>query len=172
MLLCDFVTNHSRRKPSEVFARQGSRQITLEEAAERIDRFAGALIGEGAVVGDRIGYLSKNDIDMAIMFLAAGRVGVVAVPLNYRLSAAELSAIVSDAKIKLFFAHSAFLSVADAFRSEQLGSRQTHRAAPAGPIWNHGSILIPRFLAIIPGLMSATSRARCTRAERQGGQRA
>lgn len=119
MLLCDFVTNHSRRKPSEVFARQGSRQITLEEAAERIDRFAGALIGEGAVVGDRIGYLSKNDIDMAIMFLAVGRVGVVAVPLNYRLSAAELSAIVSDAKIKLFFAHSAFLSVADAFRSEQ-----------------------------------------------------
>jgi len=42
----------------------------------------------------------------------------VAVPLNYRLSAAELSAIVSDAKIKLFFAHSAFLSAADAFRSE------------------------------------------------------
>jgi acyl-CoA synthetase (AMP-forming)/AMP-acid ligase II len=119
MLLYDFVTNHSRRKPCEIFARQGSRQITLEEAAERIDRFAGALIGEGAVVGDRIGYLSKNDIDMAIMFLAAGRVGVVAVPLNYRLSATELSAIVSDAKIKLFFAQSAFLSVADAFRSEQ-----------------------------------------------------
>jgi acyl-CoA synthetase (AMP-forming)/AMP-acid ligase II len=46
--------------------------------------------------GDRIGLLVPNSIELIGLFCGAAKAGIVAVPLNTRLTAAELSFILSD----------------------------------------------------------------------------
>ncbi len=50
----------------------------------------------GLKKGDRIGILAHNCIEYVEAFFAAGKSGVILVPLNYRLTAAELEEIIRD----------------------------------------------------------------------------
>ena len=54
------------------------------------------LYGLGLKYGDRIGILSGNRIEFLDTFFAAAKSGVILVPLGTRLTAAELTVIVSD----------------------------------------------------------------------------
>jgi len=53
--------------------------------------------------GDRVGVLSGNRVEMLDLFFAAGKSGVVLVPLNTRLTANELHAIVADCGLVALF---------------------------------------------------------------------
>ncbi len=57
----------------------------------------------GLAKGDRVGLLSANRIEFLDAFFAAGKSGVVVVPLGTRLAAAELAAIVEDAELSALF---------------------------------------------------------------------
>jgi fatty-acyl-CoA synthase len=68
-------------------------------------RRAAALLRElGMGPGTRFGLLMWNDRRLLELLLAAGRIGAVAVPLNWRLTAAELAFQVGDAGIDVVFA--------------------------------------------------------------------
>src|SRR5215475_8933738 len=69
------------------------------ELLDRIDRLAAELAAGGAGRGDRVGYLGLNDPMFLITLFAAARIGAVFVPLNYRLTAAELGYILTDAGV-------------------------------------------------------------------------
>ena len=65
--------------------------------AAHIRRVAGALVAAGGRPGDRVAYLGKNgDLFFELLF-GAGLAGMVTVPLNWRLAAAEHAQIVADA---------------------------------------------------------------------------
>jgi fatty-acyl-CoA synthase len=53
--------------------------------------------------GDRLGILSGNRIEFLDAFFAAGKSGVILVPLGTRLTAAELAGIVRDAELSALF---------------------------------------------------------------------
>jgi fatty-acyl-CoA synthase len=57
----------------------------------------------GLSKGDRFGILSGNRIEFLDAFFAAGKSGVILVPLSTRLTAAELAAIVKDAALSGLF---------------------------------------------------------------------
>ncbi len=102
--LHDFIEYHARTRPDSEFAVQGSRVMTYAEADAEANRLANALIASGLRVGDRFGYLSKNSIDMGVLFFAAAKAGAVPVPLNYRLAPPEWAYILNDAGAKLLIA--------------------------------------------------------------------
>jgi acyl-CoA synthetase (AMP-forming)/AMP-acid ligase II len=52
----------------------------------------------------RIAMLSKNSIELVLLYFAASKAGIVPVPFNYRLTPAEWSYIVNDAGAKVFIA--------------------------------------------------------------------
>ena len=54
------------------------------------------LYGLGLRPGDRVGVLSGNRIEFLDTFFAAGKSGIVLVPLNTRLTAPELEFIIRD----------------------------------------------------------------------------
>jgi len=73
-------------------------RLTFGELDVRARRCAGFWRNElGLRRGDRIGILSANRIEFLDAFFAAGKSGVVLVPLGTRLTAAELAAIAADA---------------------------------------------------------------------------
>jgi fatty-acyl-CoA synthase len=63
----------------------------------RIEQVAFELKEGGLNFGDRVAYIGFNHPLMLVTLFAAARIGAVFVPLNYRLSLAELIAIVEDA---------------------------------------------------------------------------
>tara|TARA_R110000824_G_scaffold288508_6_gene476910 strand:+ start:12368 stop:13849 length:1482 start_codon:yes stop_codon:yes gene_type:complete len=62
---------------------------------------ASALESHGIVAGDRVVCLAKNRVELIALHLACARIGAIYVPLNWRLTAVEISALLDDAEPKL-----------------------------------------------------------------------
>ncbi len=75
---------------------------------------APALLAADVGPGDRVGLLSANHPAMVITYLAVASVGAVLVPLNWRLTENELSAIALDAGISSLVAHHDLVAAASA----------------------------------------------------------
>ena len=68
----------------------------------RVERVTGHLQGTWAVqAGDRVAWLGLNHALQLITLVACARLGVIFMPLNYRLAAAELRQVLQDARPKL-----------------------------------------------------------------------
>jgi fatty-acyl-CoA synthase len=72
------------------------RSLTYAELAERTTRYAGALRRLGVGRGDRVAYLGVNAVEVFETFFATWLLGAIAVPLNYRLSGAEIRYMLDD----------------------------------------------------------------------------
>src|SRR5262245_25334316 len=73
------------------------RSLTYAELDERIGRCAGLLAeltGEPAQA--RVAVIARNSIDQIALAFACQRIGAVFVPLNWRLTAAELAVLIED----------------------------------------------------------------------------
>ncbi|MFC0389614.1 class I adenylate-forming enzyme family protein [Muricoccus vinaceus] len=73
------------------------RNWTHAEHLARMRRLRAALAAKGVRPGDRVGVLSQNRAEMLEAYGAAELGGFILVPLNWRLAAPELAAIVADA---------------------------------------------------------------------------
>ncbi|MDQ6772650.1 MAG: AMP-binding protein [Candidatus Dormibacteraeota bacterium] len=75
---------------------------TFGELDARSSALAGGLTsGAGLRPGDRVAVLDKNSDDYVELLVALAKAGVVAVPVNWRLTPPEVKAVVGDAKAKL-----------------------------------------------------------------------
>ncbi|WP_156746583.1 AMP-binding protein, partial [Mycobacterium sp. E1715] len=74
-------------------------RITYAQAAARSDEMARRLLAAGVTKGVRVGILAPNGPDFAVAFLAATRIGAVAVPINTFFQPPELSWLLRDADI-------------------------------------------------------------------------
>jgi len=73
----------------------------------QFDRFiagaSGYLAAKGVGLGDRVACLSKNCADIIALHLACARLGALFVPLNWRLSKAEIAALIEDCEPRVIF---------------------------------------------------------------------
>lgn len=77
----------------------GGRRRTYAELDERASRCAAFLRDEWKIgAGDRVGILAPNTIDLFDLLFACARLGALLVPLNWRLAADELAAVVADCR--------------------------------------------------------------------------
>ncbi|MEM7730143.1 MAG: fatty acid--CoA ligase [Pseudomonadota bacterium] len=80
------------------------------------DRVADALLAAGLNHGDRIAYLGKNSLKYFLVLMGCARIGVVMVPVNWRLAGPEISFIIDDAGARLLFVGSEFTDEVNAMR--------------------------------------------------------
>ena len=92
----DVIGFASTALPGRVAIRAGERAWTYRELAARARRLARRLRDRGLAPGDRVAILSHNDIAHFDLLIAAPIAGVIAVPLNTRLSLAELSVLIAN----------------------------------------------------------------------------
>ena len=69
-------------------------RATYPEFAARIDRFARAFIGLGIDAGDKVGIRMEQGVDYYAALVGAAKVGAVAVPVNVRFKALEISHVI------------------------------------------------------------------------------
>jgi acyl-CoA synthetase (AMP-forming)/AMP-acid ligase II len=87
------------------FASNGTR-LTFRELHDRIGRIAAALTKHGFKAGDRLAILLPNEPDYIQLVYACAWLGIIAVPLNTRLSVKEIDGILADAQPRGLIRHS------------------------------------------------------------------
>jgi acyl-CoA synthetase (AMP-forming)/AMP-acid ligase II len=95
------------------------------ELEARIGMAAEHLREAGLAPGQRMVLVGENSVDMVVLLLAAMRAGAWAVPLNARMSAGEIDAIVAHCQPRLVYFASRSSAEADA-HAERSGATATH----------------------------------------------
>ncbi len=101
-----WIKAHSQIRPHHpaVIEAETERVLTYSQLYDRINGLTHYLRNKGLVRGDRIALLATNGIAFLEVTFAANHLGIVVVPLNYRLTPHELSFMLNDAEPKLLFA--------------------------------------------------------------------
>src|ERR1700759_1642981 len=74
----------------------GGDRLTFAESEDRVKGIAAALAGHGFKAGDRLAVLLPNSPEYIELVYACSWLGVIMVPLNTRLSVAEIDRVLSD----------------------------------------------------------------------------
>ena len=85
------LTAQARLQPDRTGCRDLTRAMTFRQWNQRACRAANALTGLGLAKGDRVAILAYNRIEWAEIFVAAAKAGIIAVPINFRLTGAEVA---------------------------------------------------------------------------------
>ena len=110
--VADVVREKAASRPDAVAIRHGDRTITYAELDARSSQLAQVLLAAGAGPGARIAHLDRSTPEVVELLAAASKIGAVAVPMNWRLAARELTATAADAGAPLLIAGPAFADVA------------------------------------------------------------
>jgi len=92
-------------------------RFTYKQFAERSALLAGALREAGLQPGERVAFLGTNSHRLLEAYYGVIEAGAILLPLNIRLSAAELNFVVEDSKASMLFIDPQFLPLVDSFRS-------------------------------------------------------
>jgi fatty-acyl-CoA synthase len=93
-------------------------QRTYGEFNREINRVAHGLRALGVNQGDRVAYLDLNHPRFFVTLFATAKLGAIFVPLNFRLTAPELSFIIRDAGVHTLVHDEMFAPVVDQIRAE------------------------------------------------------
>jgi acyl-CoA synthetase (AMP-forming)/AMP-acid ligase II len=91
LTISDAVATHAFLYPAKLGAKDSRRTLTYAQWHERATHLAHGLIGLGLQKGDRVGILAYNRIEWMEIYVALARAGLVAVPINFRLTAPEIA---------------------------------------------------------------------------------
>ena len=116
--LSDAVATHARLNPDKLGARDSRRALTYAQWDERASRLAAGLLALGLHKGDRVAVLAYNGLEWMEIYVALARAGLVAVPLNFRLMAAEIAYILTHSEISAVIAGVEFPATLDSIRAE------------------------------------------------------
>ena len=94
--LSDVLARHAEVRPGEVAFTDADRRCTFGELDGRVTRLANALWERGVRHGDRVAVLGRNSIELVESWVAALRLGAIAVPVNFRLVADEIAYVLAD----------------------------------------------------------------------------
>ena len=92
----EIVSAHAQLIPNRVAVRDLRRSLTYAQYEERSNRLANAFAGLGLGKGDRVAIYAHNCLEWLEIYVACAKSGVIAVPVNFRLTAAEVRYILED----------------------------------------------------------------------------
>jgi long-chain acyl-CoA synthetase len=96
----------ARFYPERTAIASGGTRSTFRELNDRVASIAAALSKHGFGVGDRLAILLPNEREYIELVYACSWLGVIAVPLNARFSAAEIDRVLADASPRGLIRHS------------------------------------------------------------------
>jgi long-chain acyl-CoA synthetase len=80
------------------------RTLSFADVKQQVDRLAAGLRQAGVQKGERIGVLGKNSLEYFLLYGAAAALGAIVLPINWRLSAEEVTFNLNDGTPRLLFA--------------------------------------------------------------------
>ena len=97
------LANSAAKCPEAIALVDGGLRRTFAELEARTAALAGAMLAAGLRSGQRVGLLFYNSIPLVETYFAALRVGLVATPVNFRLTGREMAYILNDSQCQALF---------------------------------------------------------------------
>jgi len=179
LTLADAVATHARLTPHKLAVRDSRRSLTYGEWHVRANRLAHALLGLGLVKGDRVALLAYNCAEWMEIYAGLAAAGLVAVPINFRLTSPEIAYIVDHSEARGLIAMDELTTTVQAVRGELPVLEGAYialgRSVPAG--WQDYEALIERAspepppVEVAPGDMSALMYTSGTTGKPKGAMR-
>lgn len=122
MGLRDFTLHDVIRRNARVhgdraaFVADGQR-ITHGEYARRVEQLAGGLHALGMAVGDRVAVVAQNCQAYVDLYGAAARLGLIVVPVNWRVSADEIVHAIADTTPRCVVVGTEYVPIIDVARA-------------------------------------------------------
>jgi acyl-CoA synthetase (AMP-forming)/AMP-acid ligase II len=114
----DTVTFHAAHHADRTALVCEGREVTYAALHKESNRTAHALASAGIERGSRVAYLGKESEDYYEIFFACAKTGAVLVPINWRLSPAEVEHILRDSGAELLFVEREYAGTAERIRAE------------------------------------------------------
>jgi fatty-acyl-CoA synthase len=122
--------DRARTTPHRVAIEFRGVETTYAELDERSDRLAAGLLAAGVQPGDRVATLTGTSPEHVVGFFACAKAGLVLLPLNWRLTPAELSYQLEDAEPAVLLAADEHAETAGALHERVAGLEEL--ATPGG----------------------------------------
>ncbi len=116
--LADVIARNAVLHRDRVAFVADGKRITHGEYAARVERLAAGLAAKGLMSGDRIAVLAQNCLEYVDLYGAAARLGLIMVPVNWRLAAEEIAYVIADTTPKAIVAGADYQAAIDAVRDK------------------------------------------------------
>jgi len=163
MNISEAVATHARLAPHKLGARDSQRGLSYAQWNTRATQLANGLRGLGLQKGDKVALLAYNCIEWMEIYAALARAGLVAVPINFRLTPSEIEYIAQHSDAMAFIVQDELIDKVEPIKSQLKISNKTYLAfgtnVPSG--WAHYESLInsaPTYIQpieVLPTDMSA-----------------
>src|SRR5271157_2475656 len=91
-------------------------RFTFRRINERCNRLAHGFAGLGLRKGDVVAFLCNNRAELVEIYFALAKLGLVGIPLNYRLAPAEIIELMKAMEARAMLFEARFAAVADQVR--------------------------------------------------------
>jgi acyl-CoA synthetase (AMP-forming)/AMP-acid ligase II len=105
--LFDIIERNARLHPNRLAFALGDKRVTHASYRARAEQLAAGLADAGIRPGDRVGVVSQNNLEFVDLYGAVARLGAILVPVNWRLSADEVTYVIADAAPKIVISDAA-----------------------------------------------------------------
>lgn len=105
------LSRNATRLKDKLAVIYGEKTYTYQQFNQIVNRLAHGLLAEGIKKGDKIALFLKNSDQFMVVFYAIMKVGAVAVPINFRLTALEVNYILHDSDAIMVFFDEEFSSL-------------------------------------------------------------
>jgi len=110
------LARHALMQPNATALRFLGHTTTWGELDRRVTALAGSLSRRGVGFGDRVLILMLNRTEFIEAFLAANKLGAIAVPVNFRMTPPEIAFLMGDCQARVMITEAVLAKVASAVR--------------------------------------------------------
>jgi long-chain acyl-CoA synthetase len=119
----EILTENARQSPEQPAVIEQERSYTHAEFLVQVDRLAAGISTAGLQAGDRIAVLAQNSIEYMELYGACAKLGTVAYPINWRLTAEEVGAVLSLAEPSMLIVGAEHLAQLEGLDLEAIKAR-------------------------------------------------
>ncbi len=158
----EVLSAQARLRPDQLAARDLDRAMTWRQWNERACRLANALAGLGLGKGERVAVFAYNRVEWAEIYAAVAKAGLIAVPINFRLTAPEARFICVDCGVAAIIAEEALRPLAEAIRDDlRVAADRWLLIGGAAPGWTSYEACIAAASAAEPTVVVSPDDAWC-----------
>ena len=119
-------------------------QVVSYEALDRsTDALAGWLLREGLQTGDRVALHWCNSVELVNLYFACFKAGLIAVPVNNRMKAAEIAYVLGHSRAKLCFSQPELAPLCEEARTDCPDLQRVYTTLPQLETDGSGSVTLP-----------------------------
>jgi len=118
LILGETIVRNAHKFPDKEALVYGKTRLTYKQLNARINRLAHALLDIGITKGAKVAILSYNCNQFLEAYYALGKIGGIAVPLNFRLHTEELTYMVNHSDAEAFILGEPFVQMVRDMRKD------------------------------------------------------